>query len=110
MASSDEPPRPRKRVRQYRRMARTRRRLADEQARSALRARLKDAYERGSSIRQLAKAHKLAFATVRTLLLEAGVTLRSRGGPNRKRRDAKQALRKGKQANRYRQNGAPHSN
>lgn len=75
---------------QYRRMARTRRRLAKEDAREVLRVQLKLACEAGASIRDLADAHKLAFATVRTLLLEAGVPLRSRGGPNRRRRDGDQ--------------------
>ncbi|MPZ81913.1 MAG: transcriptional regulator [Actinophytocola sp.] len=45
---------------------------------------------RGSSIRELAEAHKLAFGTVRTLLIETGVTLRSRGGPNRAQQKPRQ--------------------
>ena len=69
-----------------RRMLRTRRRLSDEETRMALRAEVKAAYEAGTSIRQLAATHRLAFGTVRTLLLEAGVVLRTRGGPNHVRR------------------------
>jgi hypothetical protein len=65
-----------------RRMLRTRRRLSETDVREALRTQLRHQYEAGASVRELAKAHKLAFGTVRTLLLEAGVTLRSRGGPN----------------------------
>lgn len=68
------------------RMLRTRRRLSDEETRAAVRAEFKTAYEAGTSIRQLAVAHRLAFGTVRTLLLEAGVVLRTRGGPNHVRR------------------------
>jgi Helix-turn-helix domain len=71
-----------------RRIARTKKRLSDEDARQALRLQLEAAYKAGASIRDLATAHKLAFGTVRTLLLEAGVTLRARGGPNHTRRDA----------------------
>jgi hypothetical protein len=70
-----------------RRMIRTRRRLANEENRTALSAELKVAYEAGASIRDLAAEHRLAFGTVRTLLLEAGVVLRVRGGPNHVRRD-----------------------
>lgn len=77
---------PRKRARQYRQMARTRRLLADKPTRETLAAQMKVAYERGRSIRDLAQVHKLAFATVRTLLIEAGAVLRSRGGANRTRR------------------------
>jgi hypothetical protein len=69
-----------------RRMLRTRRRLKNQDTRAALAGELKVAYEAGASIRQLASAHRLAFGTVRTLLLEAGVVLRGRGGPNHARR------------------------
>ena len=69
------------------RMVRTRRRLAKQKVREALRVQLKRQYEAGASIRELAARNKVAFGTVRTLLLEAGVPLRSRGGPNHRRRD-----------------------
>lgn len=75
---------PRKRLAKFRR---TRRRLKDDEVREALRAELKLAYESGASIRDLAETHRLAFGTVRSLLLEAGVTLRPRGGPNHVRLD-----------------------
>jgi hypothetical protein len=81
--ATEKKPESRQRRRQYRRMARTRRRLADQQAREAVRVEAKAAYESGSSIRDIAGRHKLAFGTVRTLLIETGVTLRGRGGPNR---------------------------
>lgn len=70
-----------------RRIARTKKRLRDEDTRQVLREQLKAAYQAGASIRDLARSNRLAFGTVRTLLLEAGVTLRSRGGPNHMRRD-----------------------
>jgi len=81
--TTEKKPRSRKRQRQYRRMAHTRQRLANPQVRDAVAEEAKAAYERGSSIRDIARHHKLAFGTVRTLLIEAGVTLRGRGGPNR---------------------------
>lgn len=68
-------------------MVRTRKRLAKQKAREALRVQLKRRYEAGTSIRELAARYRVAFGTVRTLLLEAGVPLRSRGGPNHRRRD-----------------------
>lgn len=77
-----------------RRIARTKKRLADEDTRQALRDELRAAYVAGASIRELAAARKLAFGTVRTLLLEAGVTLRARGGPNHTRHVPSQAARK----------------
>lgn len=64
-----------------RRVIRTRRRLADEATRTTLSAELKVAYEAGESIRELAAEHRLAYGTTRTLLLEAGVVLQTRGGP-----------------------------
>jgi hypothetical protein len=71
-----------------RRMLRTRRRLKDQDTRAVLAGELKAAYEAGASIRQLASTHRLAFGTVRTLLFEAGVVLRTRGGPNHVRRES----------------------
>jgi hypothetical protein len=68
-------------------MIRTRRRLKDKEARTALGRELKAAYEAGASIRDLAAERRLAFGTVRTLLLEAGVVLRTRGGPNHVRQE-----------------------
>lgn len=71
---------------QRRRMVRTRRRLAESEVRTELAAALRTAYDNGATIRALADEHGLAFATIRTLLIETGATLRSRGGPNRTRR------------------------
>lgn len=70
---------------QRRRMVRTRLRLAEPDVRAELAAALRTDYDNGASIRALAGEHGLAFATIRTLLIEAGATLRSRGGANRVR-------------------------
>lgn len=72
----------RRKAARSRRMVYTRQRLSDDEARARLTNKLKSAYEAGASIRELAAEQHLAFGTVRTLLLEAGVALRSRGGPN----------------------------
>lgn len=66
----------------YQRSARTRRELADNAVRADLAGNLRAVYEAGASIRTLATTHGLSFGTVRGLLLEAGATLRGRGGPN----------------------------
>jgi hypothetical protein len=76
-----------RRTAQYRRMARTKRQLADPTARGSLARELKAGYEAGASIRDLATRHTLAFGTVRSLLLEAGAVLRGPGGPNHGRSD-----------------------
>ncbi|WP_030672249.1 helix-turn-helix domain-containing protein [Streptomyces sp. NRRL B-1347] len=44
---------------------------------------LRVTYEAGASIRSLAARSGLAYGTVRKLLLEAGTTLRGRGGNQR---------------------------
>jgi hypothetical protein len=49
-------------------------------ARKKKQAALKARYEAGESIRALATTDNLAYGTVRNLLVQAGVTLRSRGG------------------------------
>ncbi|MFD4292447.1 helix-turn-helix domain-containing protein [Rhodococcus sp. NPDC058505] len=54
-------------------------------ARDALQTELRDRYLRGASIRSLADATGRSYGFVRTLLTEAGVELRGRGGPNRRR-------------------------
>lgn len=46
--------------------------------RERLREALADGYEGGASIRDVAAGHGLSYGLARTLLLEAGVTLRSR--------------------------------
>lgn len=78
----------RRRTAQTRRMLRTRRQLTDEETRARLANDLRAAYLTGASIRELGAQHHLAFGTVRTLLLETGVVLRARGGPNHVRRHA----------------------
>ena len=45
-------------------------------ARAKLGALLRKEYEAGTSIRKLAAAHKLSYGTARTLLHDAGATLR----------------------------------
>ncbi len=42
-----------------------------------------DAYRAGKPIRALAIRHRRAYGTIRNALLDAGVTLRSRGGGSR---------------------------
>lgn len=76
--SSRQPPS----TKSVQRMVRTRKRLAKPTVREALRLRLKRKYEAGASIRELGVRHRLS------LLLEAGVTLRSRGGPNHRRKNS----------------------
>lgn len=48
--------------------------------RGVLRMRLSSDYRRGATIRELAIQTGRSYASVRTLLIEAGVTLRPRGG------------------------------
>lgn len=43
------------------------------------------AYARGDSIRAIAAAIGYSYATTHQILIDAGVTLRKRGGPNRHR-------------------------
>jgi hypothetical protein len=49
--------------------------------RLALSSRLRIRYDNGASIRELARAHQRSYSATRTLLVEAGTTLRARGGP-----------------------------
>jgi hypothetical protein len=42
-------------------------------------------YDKGASIRQLAARHGRSIGSVRRLLIDAGVTFRSRGGATRAR-------------------------
>ena len=65
----------------------TRKRLAtravldDLTHRRAVADNLRERYELGASLRQLARETGYAYGTVHTLLLEAGATLRTRGRP-----------------------------
>ncbi|MBA4182206.1 MAG: transcriptional regulator [Anaerolinea sp.] len=43
---------------------------------------LRNAYEKGASIRTLAASTGRSYGSVHSLLLESGTTMRSRGGPN----------------------------
>ncbi|MGH3956000.1 helix-turn-helix domain-containing protein [Mycobacteroides salmoniphilum] len=52
------------------------------------RAELKAAYEQGASIRTLAADAGRSYGYVHRALVESGVTLRGRGGPNRRGRTA----------------------
>ena len=42
---------------------------------------VRDAYRNGATIRLIAQAHGCSTGTVRTFLIQAGETLRSRGRP-----------------------------
>ena len=50
------------------------------ESRAALAVTLKEQYERGVSIRALVAATGRSFGFIHALLVESGVTLRSRGG------------------------------
>ena len=43
---------------------------------------LRNAYERGASIRTLVASTGKSYGSVHSMLLESGTTLRGRGGPN----------------------------
>jgi transposase-like protein len=43
---------------------------------------LRDEYERGASIRNLAATTGKSYGSVHSMLRESGTTMRSRGGPN----------------------------
>ncbi|MFD3844785.1 helix-turn-helix domain-containing protein [Streptomyces microflavus] len=50
------------------------------QERADLRNAVATAYEEGASIRDLVAVHPASYGLIRALLLEAGVTLRTKGG------------------------------
>ena len=56
--------------------------------RTKLAADLKKAYDKGTSIRELADKHGRSYGFVHRLLSESGATLRSRGGANRNSKKA----------------------
>ncbi len=58
----------------------------DTRSRDELLAELRNAYERGASIRTLAASTGRSYGAVHSMLRESGTTMRSRGGPNRRRR------------------------
>lgn len=58
----------------------------DSKARDQLVSELRDEYERGASIRSLVASTGHSYGTVHSMLREAGAVMRSRGGPNHRRR------------------------
>lgn len=63
----------------------TRAALDDPAHRTAVADDLRERYEHGASLRQLARETGYAYGTVHTLLLEVGATLRTRGRPMERR-------------------------
>ncbi len=53
-----------------------------QQTRDQLLHELRNAYERGASIRTLVASTGKSYGSVHSMLLESGTTLRGRGGPN----------------------------
>ncbi|WP_137724561.1 helix-turn-helix domain-containing protein [Prescottella subtropica] len=56
------------------------------ESRDRLRDELKSEYEAGKSIRSLAEQTGRSYGFVHNVLVEADVTLRRRGGPNRRKK------------------------
>ena len=56
------------------------------QSRDQLLTELRSAYERGASIRNLAASTGRSYGSGHSLIRESGTTMRSRGGPNHRRR------------------------
>lgn len=56
------------------------------EGRDELLHRLRSAYEGGASIRSLVADTGRSYGSVHSLLRESGTTMRSRGGPNHRRR------------------------
>jgi hypothetical protein len=52
---------------------------------------LRNAYEGGASIRNLVATTGRSYGSIHSMLLESGTTLRSRGGPNHRRRQPTRA-------------------
>ncbi|MBI3215226.1 MAG: transcriptional regulator [Mycobacterium sp.] len=52
------------------------------EARKQLLHELRNAYEKGASIRALVASTGRSYGSVHSLLVESGTTMRSRGGPN----------------------------
>jgi helix-turn-helix protein len=49
---------------------------------------LRNAYERGASIRSLVASTGRSYGSIHSMLRESGTTMRSRGGPNHRTRRA----------------------
>lgn len=58
------------------------------QAREKLKQDLRQAYERGASIRSLVASTGRSYGTIHGMLRESGTTMRGRGGPNHRTRTA----------------------
>jgi hypothetical protein len=57
-----------------------------DKARDDLLHELRSAYEGGASIRTLVASTGRSYGSIHSLLRESGTTMRSRGGPNHRRR------------------------
>lgn len=60
-----------------------------KKTREELLSELRHAYEGGASIRTLVASTGRSYGSIHSLLLQAGATMRSRGGPNRTARSAR---------------------
>ena len=56
------------------------------EARTQLLHDLRNAYERGASIRTLVASTGRSYGSIHSMLVESGTPLRGRGGPNHRRR------------------------
>ena len=65
-------------------MITTRSRLTGPE-RAALTKKVVAGYKKGATIRELAEAHGRSYGTIHTLLVEAEVVLRARGGGGKKK-------------------------
>ena len=62
--------------------------MTTSNARDQLVRELRQAYESGASIRSLVAATGRSYGAVHAMLRESGVSMRGRGGPNRRARSA----------------------
>ncbi|OBG92008.1 transcriptional regulator [Mycobacterium sp. E3251] len=60
-----------------------------KQTREQLLFELRSAYEGGASIRRLAASTGRSYGSVHSMLLQAGATMRGRGGPNHTSRSSR---------------------
>ncbi|MGE0218958.1 helix-turn-helix domain-containing protein [Mycolicibacterium sp.] len=58
----------------------------DPKTRDELISELRNEYERGASIRSLVASTGHSYGSIHSMLRESGTTMRSRGGPNHRRR------------------------
>jgi hypothetical protein len=57
-----------------------------DKSRDELLEELRAAYEKGASIRSLVATTGKSYGSIHSMLRESGTTMRSRGGPNHRRR------------------------